>query len=1043
VVRDDVDGEPIPDATVLADDGSSSTSDETGSFLLVLDEGTYSVTASAPNYESQSISPVVVASDEATVVDFGLSPRPGSVRGTVTDETDGTPIEAATIELDGQTTTTASDGTYLFESVSASRTHDVRASKDEYVANNYAVDVEPGQPHVLDITLRLADDIAGFVRDAATGVPIMGATVSVEGTSQQATTLEDGSYAIRGLSPSETPYTVAVTHPDYVSESAPATVVPIETTLLNFDLEKTPGRIFGKVTDARTGSQPIAGASVVLVDTDLTTQTGANGDYDFPRVAPGTYIVKATADGYFDHDNETSVTVAKDNGSEANFSLQPEPGSISLAVNGPAGPLNANVALDDGVPVSIGEDGTHLFSDVAAGDHSLQITHSDHETVNDSVAVGPGEDVSKTFAMSVKAGTVTVTVNDGAGSGIAGAVVTLDDTSASTTGESATVTFEDVPAGNGHPLAITHDDYEPASDSIDVRPGQTVARTYTLAAKPGTVTVNVTGFGGGPLNADVTLDDGTPRSTGEDGSFAFTGVPAGSHTVSVAHADYETEPADTFTLAPNGSQTVDFALDAKPGSITVTVSGFRGAALDADVSLDGADPVATGADGSHTFAVQPGIHTVSAAHADYETTDARSVDVGPNESTTESFALTPKSGRIHGVVRDADTDAPIDGASVSLDDGTPITAASGQFAFEGVAPGDHSVRASAPPTHVANNVAVSLGPNGDQELIIELRPQPGSVTGVVRDEATDAVIAGASVSLVSTTFSATTDATGTYALTDVPRGSYTLRVAATSYVSEDVPVTVSAGGETVQNVNLTRRTGRVAGTVRDAQNNSPIAGAILDLNGATQTTGSTGAYAFESVPVGSYTLRARATGFESTERSVTVQADQTATVNVNLSAALHDEELRIVLGWESSPADLDAHLWLPAPRYFHVNYNATGRLATCPYAALDIDDTNGGGPETITIKRSFAGAYRYAVHNYTNRANANSTALGSSRAVVQVFDESGLLATMSPPAGAGTWWHAFEVSFDADAAQWVINPVNTISGNSPAPYTQSNGCATN
>ena len=1037
VVRDAVDGGPIPGATVLADDGSSSIADENGSFVFVLDEGTYSLTASAPNYESQTHTPVVVTTEQDTPVDFDLNPEPGTIRGTVTDDTDGTPIEAATIELDGQTTTTAADGTYLFESVSASRTHDVRASKDEYVANNYAVDVEPGGAHVLDITLRLADDIAGFVRDEASGVPVMGATVSVEGTSQQATTPEDGSYAIRGLSPSETPYTVTVSHPNYVSESAEATVVPIETTTLNFELEKTPGRIFGKVTDARTGSQPIAGASVVLVDTDLTTVTDASGDYDFPRVAPGTYTVKATADGYLDRDNETSVTVAEDSGMEVNFSLHPGPGSISLAVNGPGGPLNANVALDGGAPISIGEDGAHLFPDVAAGDHGLQITHSDHETVNDSVAVGPGEDVSKTYAMSVKPGRVTVTVNDAAGHGIAGAVVTLDDTSKSTTSESATVTFEDVPAGEGHALAISHDDYEPATDSIDVPPGQTVAKTYTLAAKPGTITVNVTGLGGGPLNADVTLDDGTPQSTGEDGSIAFTAVPAGAHTVSVAHADYETEPASTFTLAPNGSHTVDFALDAKPGSITVTVSGFRGAALDAEVSLDGADPVAIGADGTHTFAVEAGTHTVSAAHADYETTGARSVDVGPNESATESFELTPKSGRIHGVVRDADTDAPIDGASVSLSDGTPVSATNGLFAFEALAPGDYTVRASAAPTHIANNVAVLVGPNSDNELIVELNPAPGSVTGTVRDDATEAPIEGATVSLLSTSFTTTTDAGGEYSLTEVPPGSYTLRVMATDYVGGDTPVTVSPGAETVENVGLTRRTGRIAGTVKDARTGDAVGGALVELGSRQFTTEADGAYFFESVVAGDHAVRGSADHYRTNNVSVAVVAGGNHEVNIELGG-----HLRIKLTWNAQPSDLDAHYWRSSAYKYHVEYRRMGSLNECPFAALDSDVQDGFGPEWITVTQPVGGPETYAVHRFAGNVENR---LVDSAAIVQVFDATNLIGSFNVPTTGNTqkWWHVFDVEFDAEATTWVLETVNTLETSAPAPYTADVGaCGT-
>ncbi|MGH2759614.1 MAG: carboxypeptidase regulatory-like domain-containing protein, partial [Actinomycetota bacterium] len=870
--------------------------------------------------------------------------------------------------------------------------------------------------------------------------------LSVEGTDRQATTAADGSYALVGLAASETPKRVAASHADYITEEADATVAPNATTALDFALERTSGQIFGKVTDARPAAAPIAGAGVVLVATDLQTTTDGNGDYDFPRVAPGSYTVKATADGYFDRDNEANVTVTKDTGSEANLSLQPQPGTLTVTVNGAAGPLDADVSLGGAAPVATGGDGTYTFSEVPAGDdYSLVVSHADHQTQTDSVDVGPGEDVTRTYTLTLKPGTVVLTVHDEAGNGLAGAAVTFDGSTQTTTSDTATVTFEDVAPGAGYVVAVSHPDYEPAGDSIDVAPGATVERTYALAATPGTVTVNVTGFGDTPLNANVGLDGGTPEAIGEDGSVTFSSVAAGTHTVTAAHPDYESEDAQSFTLAPNGSETLELSLDPKTGSITVKVTGFGGTSLDAQVSLDGEDPAATGADGTHTFSgVQAGSHTVSVAHADYESVDPRAVSLGPNGSATESFALVARPGSIHGFVRDAGTGAVIDGASVTLDDGPPIIAAGGEFTFSDVPPGDHIVRASASPTHIANNVAVAVAPNGAHETTVNLNPAPGSVAGVVRDQASDEPIAGATVALVETTLSTTTDADGRYSIADVSRGSYTVRASAEDYVTEDVPITVAPGTQTTQNVNLSHQVGRVAGTVRNATDTQPVEDATIELDGVTTTTAADGAYAFEGVRVGTYNLRANAEGFASTERSVTVTADETQTIDVNLSPTLSGSELRIVLTWNAAPPDLDSHLWLPSTKRYHVYYAQKGSNSACPFARLDVDDTNGRGPETITISQGFTGSYRYAVHDYRRPLGVGGNIAGS-RALVQVFDSSGLRASFEAPAGgSGQWWHVANLDYAPGNQTWVLHSVDRLSGSSPAPYDDAlngSGCS--
>jgi hypothetical protein len=115
--------------------------------------------------------------------------------------------------------------------------------------------------------------------------------------------------------------------------------------------------------------------------------------------------------------------------------------------------------------------------------------------------------------------------------------------------------------------------------------------------------------------------------------------------------------------------------------------------------------------------------------------------------------------------------------------------------------------------------------------------------------------------------------------------------------------------------------------------------------------------------------------------------------------------LRVVLDWGSEPADLDSHLVYADSHVFFEAKQGDG-------ANLDVDDTNGYGPETITIEKRKQGVkYLYAVHNYSEGDRRGSKSLSnSSQAKVFVYIGSSLVRTFRPPAGkSGNTWIAFGI----------------------------------
>ena len=121
---------------------------------------------------------------------------------------------------------------------------------------------------------------------------------------------------------------------------------------------------------------------------------------------------------------------------------------------------------------------------------------------------------------------------------------------------------------------------------------------------------------------------------------------------------------------------------------------------------------------------------------------------------------------------------------------------------------------------------------------------------------------------------------------------------------------------------------------------------------------------------------------------------------------MQPRQVRIVLDWANRPRDLDAHLIKKGD--YHISYRHT-TTAQDGAAQLDRDDTNGNGPETITINEmSVTDSYIYKVHDYSNRSRRRSKKLANqSRATVRVYGDNQLV-------------HTFRINANSDGTEWTV-----------------------
>ncbi len=197
----------------------------------------------------------------------------------------------------------------------------------------------------------------------------------------------------------------------------------------------------------------------------------------------------------------------------------------------------------------------------------------------------------------------------------------------------------------------------------------------------------------------------------------------------------------------------------------------------------------------------------------------------------------------------------------------------------------------------------------------------------------------------------------------------------------------------------------------DAVTGKPIAGAKATLDNRTSTSDPGGKVSFPFPRLGReegyVDLLFEKKGYVRTVIKIHILLDSVFINRYSISPTLPPGRYRITVDWTSSPPDLDAHL-VKRGRY-HISYRDKKKFEDLAW--LDRDDTNGEGPETITISRlDPKGHYAYYVHDYTHRAEADFSTFDKSRAHVMIFSDTGLVRSFEVPSGKGRAWKVFEIA---------------------------------
>lgn len=377
------------------------------------------------------------------------------------------------------------------------------------------------------------------------------------------------------------------------------------------------------------------------------------------------------------------------------------------------------------------------------------------------------------------------------------------------------------------------------------------------------------GVGIGGRTISVTLGSQTATYTTNFGGFAYpsiTPTTAGNFTLSISFAgDSEyapTQHSEPIYVSPVATVT---------GTVrnAVTQSGVSGVT----VSISSGNSTTTNASGVYSLSTPSGEYTLTASKTGYSTVN-QTVNVLAGDVLSANVNLPVSTNLVYTGPTTGSVQTPLP-VTARLTEGLGGTALSGRLISFQL--GSQSTSATTDSNGVASasltpssggtvnlqTTFVSAAGYGGKQIITPITiASTGTVQGVIRSAVTTSPINSATVSLTSggTTL---TNASGQYSLSS-PAGSFTLNVTKVGYVTNSVPVSVTAGQTVTTDVNLVALTsltytGATTGEINvpltatarlmDTPSNTPIAGRLVGftLNGAQFTTGTTDANGYATV----------------------------------------------------------------------------------------------------------------------------------------------------------------------------------------------------
>jgi len=313
----------------------------------------------------------------------------------------------------------------------------------------------------------------------------------------------------------------------------------------------------GTVHSGTTTGPAIANALVSIAG--KSAYTSATGTFTISGIAAGTYAVSISATGYNTYSNNAYAVSANQSG--LNFALTPAATGYTMSgtvhsgtTTGPA-VANALVSIA-GKSAYTSATGTFTISSIPAGTYALAISATGYTTYSNTAYAVGGNQSGLNFALTpTPTGyTMSGTVHSGTTTGpaVANAFVSIAGKGAYTSA-TGTFTISGITAGT-YALSISATGYTTyANTAYSVSANQSglnfaLTPSYTMS---GTVR---SGSVSGPVIANALVSiAGKSVYTSSTGTFAITGIAAGTYPLTISAAGFNTYSSTAYSVGGNQS----------------------------------------------------------------------------------------------------------------------------------------------------------------------------------------------------------------------------------------------------------------------------------------------------------------------------------------------------------------------------------------------------------------------------------------------------------------------------------------------------------
>jgi large repetitive protein len=472
---------------------------------------------------------------------------------------------------------------------------------------------------------------------------------------------------------------------------------------------------------------------------------------------------------------------------------------------------------------------------------------------------------------------------------IAGVSVALESNNLinTVTDAAGNFTLNDVPPGS-QKVNFTLAGYAATSASATATANVTTSLgnvAMVSAYSTGTIAGTISDDAGKPLAGVAITVTGAwngGATTGADGSFSIAYVTPGAVTIAAAKAGYQDVTAQGTVYART---TLTFSPRLSTNSSTATTGMVVGRVIDSywglpighlpeeqgvTIRISGGTTVTPDDRGYFSIPnLSPNTYQVTVGMDGFASQTFRAVIIAGSTTDLGTIRLDASfSMTLTGTVTDASTGAPIPGAGVTVTGKslTGWTDFAGTYVITDIPhPGQYTVKATAT-DYIGKTFTVGSSP-WTHTMNIALVPlaTKGSLTGTVIDASSNQPLPGVALTLVSDpSIAVTTDSSGVFIFSSVPKGPQEVTLSLSSYTSRTLSTPIIPGASnSVGTIPLSvlPMPASIHGTVRDAVANAPFAGVDIQTSGTDSrlsVTAGDGAYKLDNVNPGMVTVEATA-----------------------------------------------------------------------------------------------------------------------------------------------------------------------------------------